>query len=1080
MDRLNLENRDIVTNNSQENQNNSSQERAFVFLQNLRDKVERWEISTQEFNQIELSINDFLQNQNNEIIELNEEFLRIKNQILQESSSQQEHLSNDIELERLWDYFNIDIPKIIETQSIISTYEQHSNLDMWTLELRWFLSKYKDFIEENLSNIENREIVDKVKSSIWLRTLQIWDKINESIRNISSSYPAREVPYQMRRERWIIDENISDLFSFVDTQLLPTAVLINKIDNWDIILPNESELYISTRRWTRPKRWERYEKGRFLLRTVQESREMFASQLNNDGTFQRWFTSFFNDNWDILNWVDDGNSFFSNNRVNQVWLFEELWIQTIDTPSILNESEMQLKADILIKLIAFIMTMLVPYAWVISSIPSDIYDIFSTQDWVIRTMQMYWLIPDDFKMSWEWYDSILWWVWLAWSLIWWQALSRWPRMARLRANLRTMWVTENEMTQRLSHHMQVFSQRFASNNPDNIANINSIQRDNIWDILRVNWIENARLIETPSWPRLDLSDLSSQELETINRIMTNNFPLMEITRLPAWQTIVNINISWIKQINDIAWQHFTDMVLNRFREIVIWNARNNTNSRLVKSDYKNTTFVSNDENIWDIIFWDFNSKSQLIQRIIDDLESSLRANWDSIIRNAINEWKITWVVPGSYEFNRLVEENITNTQDVIRTYFNFWIWRAEVPEWESQIWALEAIRRAESSSRPRAWSDMIEIKEYNHSEIIDMLRSSNNIREDIINRFRNSYFDYNWLNYRAVVNIDWEFHISNELLRYARKYPDKINPEELSNLVTQYIRDLNNSLDFIAPSRWEITPSLQDFNRAQDLNRQIRDRMIDPNALTNTFKWWLTREAFNHRISWEVWTSVFVDIKDMWIDNIVDFQNRSQEILRIQRRYDAWEIDIQTYNDLTQRLFLEAWKSVTDKFVEANRLINERYPNAIISFWGDEIFLFIPNNTHTPSISQDLNNIFASSWQQARMTITSWIGNAENFNQLDRLTWVNKFFEEWLEWIFIRNGENLELLPNSTNLFMSRRFEEAVFNQDISLNDFLNQLKNSPINNQSWNLLIDNYEISYNMRRSTTNPSEISLDININ
>lgn len=41
MDRLNLENRDIVTNNSQENQNNSSQERAFVFLQNLRDKVER-------------------------------------------------------------------------------------------------------------------------------------------------------------------------------------------------------------------------------------------------------------------------------------------------------------------------------------------------------------------------------------------------------------------------------------------------------------------------------------------------------------------------------------------------------------------------------------------------------------------------------------------------------------------------------------------------------------------------------------------------------------------------------------------------------------------------------------------------------------------------------------------------------------------------------------------------------------------------------------------------------------------------------------------------------------------------------
>ena len=154
-----------------------------------------------------------------------------------------------------------------------------------------------------------------------------------------------------------------------------------------------------------------------------------------------------------------------NSWVDQIGLFQKLSIHTIHTPSILNEQDQQLEADIMIKYMAFVWTMMIPYAWLSTSLPTDVIDIFSHNEWVTSVMQMYGIIPKEFKMNWEWYDAILWVIWIAWSIFWVQAISRWPRAARIMNKLRKMWLEKEEVTRRISQYSHNFRKRFFWDTP---------------------------------------------------------------------------------------------------------------------------------------------------------------------------------------------------------------------------------------------------------------------------------------------------------------------------------------------------------------------------------------------------------------------------------------------------------------------------------------------------------------------------------------------------------------------------------------------------------------------------------------
>jgi hypothetical protein len=55
-------------------------------------------------------------------------------------------------------------------------------------------------------------------------------------------------------------------------------------------------------------------------------------------------------------------------------------------------------------------------------------------------------------------------------------------------------------------------------------------------------------------------------------------------------------------------------------------------------------------------------------------------------------------------------------------------------------------------------------------------------------------------------------------------------------MVSDYIQSLNNSLDFISPTRSSITPDLHDLKIAEKINRDFRNNIVDTKYLTHNFK----------------------------------------------------------------------------------------------------------------------------------------------------------------------------------------------------------------------------------------------------
>ena len=117
--------------------------------------------------------------------------------------------------------------------------------------------------------------------------------------------------------------------------------------------------------------------------------------------------------------------------------------------------------------------------------------------------------------------------------------------------------------------------------------------------------------------KIDITNLSSDEKQKINEIITNNFPIVEITRLAPNEDIVNVSFSWVKKINDVAWQDFCDKIIDELKNYLKQNFKNSKKewviSRIVKDDYKNLSFVSWSDDILKDIFWDFESKKELIK-----------------------------------------------------------------------------------------------------------------------------------------------------------------------------------------------------------------------------------------------------------------------------------------------------------------------------------------------------------------------------------------------------------------------------------------------------------------------------------
>lgn len=550
--------------------------------------------------------------------------------------------------------------------------------------------------------------------------------------------------------------------------------------------------------------------------------------------------------------------------------------------------------------------------------------------------------------------------------------------------------------------------------------------------------------------KIDISQLSSEEFSRLNHMITNNFPLVQISRLVSWEKLMNINISGIKQINDTLWQEFCDEIIFTFKDI-IKNQFEKSNTwkyykwRIVKNDYKNITFVTNWEKPLELIFWKVRNKEEILKKVLIEMQENILKNAKNIISEQAKKWEI--IITSQKHFDQLVAKKVNDIKEVVLKNFDFWVWESIIPKNSDDIMKLDTIRKAEISSR--VWlqkETLITLKEFNKTELIESISIALEWEKVIIEKFKWQKFIFEWIQYNVVQNNNGVLSLSTELLRYMRKYPEKIHPEELAIMTKNYITHINGALDFISPVKWDLKSNNSEFLRAKSINDQIKTWIIDTSSFIESFKWWVTKTAFFEITQKKFWTKIFIDIKDMWIDNLVDFNLRAKQILKLQEDFKIGKIDVKTCEEKQTQLFLEAGKSVSDKFIEIQKRIIKTYPDAIISFWWDEIYLFIPKKKvlSMEEIQSSVTNIFHSSNQKARIvidTVQETTQSKEKYSHLEKLTKLNKIIEETIEKQFTKEWMTLDgNMPEYTYVKMNNFAREKIMNDHFDRDNFFKNI----------------------------------------
>lgn len=550
------------------------------------------------------------------------------------------------------------------------------------------------------------------------------------------------------------------------------------------------------------------------------------------------------------------------------------------------------------------------------------------------------------------------------------------------------------------------------------------------------------------------NEANSNYLERINRILTQNFPLVETLRFVPWNDLININISGVKNINDIAGKKFCDLVVGHFKSLCRENVEKYGNkdhkTRVVKDDYRNIAFVWKFENVKKTIFGKWENKDDIIAILLKNLNTEIKKRAQEIVDEQKRTWEI--IVPDNDDYNRHVQEKLHSIIETIKKHFNFWVSQVAISEHCDNIERLEILRKSEIASRKWIYSEeKIVIHSYDEDVIFWLLEKAGEIEKSLIENYSGKSFIFDGTPYNIIFYSNGEAKISTELLRYVRKYPNMVSPWELTKEVQWYIQSLNLALDYITPINGEVAFSRIDFEIVTAINKEIASGLIRTDYFFKSFKWGYTKDAFISATKNKPGIRVSIDIKDMWIDNIFDFNKMSKKILGLRSRFEGKEFSQSEYQDRLSELFLSAGETVTNQIREVQMRIKEKYPNGIIRFWGDEIEIFLPESSHEniTEIENHIQKTLSASWQKARVIIdnTLWNDNAEfAFFQLDRMWKINKMVEEVLEQK-IQKEDLSWVVPNCTYLKMDNFSKDIIFRKWFPLNDFIKKIRELLVKN---------------------------------
>ncbi len=538
---------------------------------------------------------------------------------------------------------------------------------------------------------------------------------------------------------------------------------------------------------------------------------------------------------------------------------------------------------------------------------------------------------------------------------------------------------------------------------------------------------------------IDINWLSTKNKQKINNILTQNYPLYWVSRLTPNSNLININISWIKNINDKFWQDFTDLLNKNFKEEIFKNLEKTWyNSRVIRSDYKNISLVLPKNSDISKLFWHSIQTKDFIEKIIN---------------KTISE-------------SNLAHSEKTSAINLIRENYNFWVWKSKIwTDTSNIIHNIEYLRQAEITSRRNIWNSTDNIVTYSSEESLNKIRNSINIENEILSKYEWKSFSYKWKDFKITTNINNENKISSDLLRVVRKW-EEINPKELKSEIEKYIKELNDSIDFISPLRTSIKFSQEQVNEAEKIWKMMKDGIIDKKYLSTTYKWWLNKDVFINKITNIPWESIFIDIKDMWIHNLVDYREKAKKIDILSNSYKKWEISKEKIELELYQTMLEAWLPITEKFIEFKSRLKTIYPNAKIHIWWDEIYIF--NNDWKHIDLQQILNILNTSDISWRLTRNNWIGSERNFADLDLNSNINKKIEE-----YIKIKTNIDF-KTTINLAVLKLEKEEIKKFLIEIESILKNANLENLLKENWEIIINTSKWNFRLKNKSNNILEIN------
>jgi len=949
-----------------------------TFLDSISFSSDSWrDITNNEWRKIKEDKNKLLSSINNvekkeiflsKISEIDNFFANNENNIYKTSENELSVLKEILitENEKI-SFENISYRFFVNSRSL-DTYNVLCN-EIW-LDLRNIFNWYDKYITKNLSKVDSK-IRNKIYKSIWIKVIKSLEKIYD-IKN--------EHPNNFKDYRWVMNEAVQDELDFVNDILLPSAVIYQNKDsvNWSI-----------------------YDKDAKL----EELEEMFNAPVNED--------------WDFDEWLFSTQITFDNSIDYQANFLQLNWVENVIGVDILSDEDKKIEADVMIKYIAYVTTMLIPYAWALTSVPSDLIDVFSSAEWTIESMKLSWLIPEDFHMSKHWYDTVFWVAWLVWTAFWAQAVWKWWKFAKAFSRLYSLWLKWSEIKRRI-RECELFLK--------NRKNIEIVETYSNW-VLKIDNTESLLLKSDdelskyflsviqkhPEIKEIDISSIKDKALKAkLNHIIWLNYPLLNISRLMPWQKVVDITFLWVKDLNDWISKEFVDLFNDKFKDYILINFKCHVKEpkhwRLIRSDYKHITFsLPHEKNIFQVLFWWWGNRKDLIKEIFDSISEKelldvMKHSSKKMTRNEIRK--------------KLLDS------------FDFWVWVSRVPwkKWDivSNKIKLESFYKTEISSRVKPKWDKIELTNYNFDTTKQFSINAFKIESEIIKKFEWQTYKYDWVDYSIVKKIpSWEEIINPYLLRCVRKNKNIWNTE-LYSMVEEYISNINNAFDFISPviksKKWD---AFEDINKiAESLNKW----KIHISSLEKNYKWTYTANALEAVSAWKEWMRVFVDIVDMWIMNLTDFRELAKKVV-------SWKI---TSNNIWE--LLDAWLSVTNKFQSFVKEI-EKIPWAKVSLWGDEVFIFIEwkKIEEKSDIINKITHVLNNNQLRARVSYSFDKTVNKTFDKLDSLTKINKIIEKKIEEIIVW-WNTLYRVPNNLTLDIN---PNIVWKKDWDYDKFLENIESS-------------------------------------